>query len=92
MAQVMRAVHESDLTAFVAGLQREKWLLGDAHVEFQTELIATATLNAIFPGLGVGLTIAREIIQRAGGSISIANREGGGLRQVVELPRAAWRR
>ena len=40
-------------------------------------------------GAGLGLTIAREIIQRAGGSISIANREGGGLRQVVELPQAA---
>ncbi len=40
-------------------------------------------------GAGLGLTIAREIIQRAGGSISIANREGGGLRQVVEIPQAA---
>jgi signal transduction histidine kinase len=40
-------------------------------------------------GAGLGLTIAREIIQRAGGSISIANRDGGGLRQVVELPQAA---
>jgi len=40
-------------------------------------------------GAGLGLTIAREIIQRAGGTISIANREGGGLRQVVELPQAA---
>ena len=40
-------------------------------------------------GAGLGLTIAREIIQRAGGTISIANRESGGLRQVVELPKAA---
>jgi sensor histidine kinase regulating citrate/malate metabolism len=35
-----------------------------------------------------GLTIAREIIQRAGGTITISNRAGGGLQQVVELPRA----
>jgi signal transduction histidine kinase len=41
------------------------------------------------PGAGLGLTIAREIIQRAGGTISIANRPKGGLRQVVELPKAA---
>ena len=41
------------------------------------------------PGAGLGLTIAREIIQRAGGSISIANHPGGGLVQVVELPKAA---
>ncbi len=39
------------------------------------------------PGAGLGLTIAREIIQRAGGDIRIANRPGGGLRQVIELPR-----
>ncbi|MFO7477389.1 MAG: ATP-binding protein [Methyloceanibacter sp.] len=39
-------------------------------------------------GAGLGLTIAREIVQRAGGTISISNREGGGLRQVVELPTA----
>jgi signal transduction histidine kinase len=37
-------------------------------------------------GAGLGLTIAREIVQRAGGSISIANRDGGGLIQTVELP------
>jgi signal transduction histidine kinase len=36
-------------------------------------------------GAGLGLTIAREIIQRAGGDIKISNRDGGGLRQVVEL-------
>jgi signal transduction histidine kinase len=40
-------------------------------------------------GAGLGLTIAREIIQRAGGTISISNRQGGGLRQIVELPQAA---
>ena len=39
-------------------------------------------------GAGLGLTIAREIIQRAGGNISIANRENGGLIQIVELPKA----
>jgi signal transduction histidine kinase len=40
-------------------------------------------------GAGLGLTIAREIVQRAGGTISISNRASGGLRQVVELPKAA---
>lgn len=39
-------------------------------------------------GAGLGLTIAREIIQRAGGTISISNRADGGLKQVVELPKA----
>jgi signal transduction histidine kinase len=36
-------------------------------------------------GAGLGLTIAREIIQRAGGDIKISNRDSGGLKQVVEL-------
>lgn len=36
-------------------------------------------------GAGLGLTIAREIVQRAGGDIRISNRDRGGLKQVVEL-------
>jgi signal transduction histidine kinase len=36
-------------------------------------------------GAGLGLTIAREIVQRAGGDIKISNRKDGGLKQVVEL-------
>lgn len=38
------------------------------------------------PGAGLGLTISREIIRRAGGNIRIANQPSGGLIQVVELP------
>ncbi|HEX2454982.1 MAG TPA: ankyrin repeat domain-containing protein [Vicinamibacterales bacterium] len=45
MGQVTRAAHDGDLTAFVSALQRERWLLGEAYVEFQAGLIGTATLN-----------------------------------------------
>ncbi|WP_108682964.1 ATP-binding protein [Methyloceanibacter sp. wino2] len=38
------------------------------------------------PGAGLGLTIAHEIVTRAGGSIQIVNRPGGGLLQTVFLP------
>ncbi|KTR05996.1 hypothetical protein NS365_09415 [Aureimonas ureilytica] len=38
-------------------------------------------------GAGLGLAIAHEILERHGGTIRIENREGGGLRQVVNLPR-----
>jgi len=43
------------------------------------------------PGAGLGLTIAREIIQRAGGDIRIVNGADRGLIQVVELPITASR-
>ncbi len=37
-------------------------------------------------GAGLGLAIAREIIERQGGRITLANRPQGGLRQEVRLP------
>ncbi|MCB8838791.1 ATP-binding protein [Aurantimonas sp. VKM B-3413] len=40
------------------------------------------------PGAGLGMAIAKEIIDQAGGSIRIANRNGGGLTQTVRLPLA----
>ena len=45
MAQVERALHERDLTAFVGRLQREPWLLGEDFVSFQERLIDTASFN-----------------------------------------------
>jgi hypothetical protein len=45
MAQVSRAILDGDLAAFLSGLQREPWLLGDACVDFQSGLIGSATLN-----------------------------------------------
>lgn len=36
-------------------------------------------------GAGLGLAIAKEIVERFGGTISIRNRPGGGLEQVVTL-------
>lgn len=40
-------------------------------------------------GAGLGLAIAKEIVERFGGSISIGNRPAGGLEQVVTLRRTA---
>ena len=45
LKQVSRTILDDDLPAFVRWLQREPWLLGDAWVEFQNELIGAATLN-----------------------------------------------
>jgi ankyrin repeat protein len=45
MEQVSRAAHDGDVTAFVSTLQRERWLLDVACVEFQAGLVGAATLN-----------------------------------------------
>jgi len=45
MGQVQRALDDSDLAAFAGELRREPWLLGDAHVAFQAELIETASFQ-----------------------------------------------
>jgi signal transduction histidine kinase len=39
------------------------------------------------PGAGLGLAIAKEIIQRYGGSLIIENRREGGLRQIISFNR-----
>jgi signal transduction histidine kinase len=40
------------------------------------------------PGAGLGLAIAKEIIDRQGGAIVVTNRSDGGLRQDVSFPPA----
>jgi signal transduction histidine kinase len=46
---------------------------------------SSATRRAI-PGTGVGLVIARAIVEGHGGAISLASREGEGTRVTVTLP------
>jgi len=38
-------------------------------------------------GIGLGLALARAIVADAGGDITLANREGGGLTATITLPR-----
>jgi signal transduction histidine kinase len=38
-------------------------------------------------GTGLGLSIARSIVLAHGGQLTLANREGGGLRAEIHLPR-----
>lgn len=38
------------------------------------------------PGAGLGLAIAKEILDHAGGTLTLRNRRDGGLEQIVRLP------
>jgi len=49
---------------------------------------STATRRAI-PGTGLGLVIARAIVEGHGGTISLASREGEGTRVTVTLPQSS---
>ncbi|MFM9827130.1 MAG: ATP-binding protein [Sphingomonas sp.] len=40
-------------------------------------------------GIGLGLALARAIVQNAGGVLELANRKGGGLDATITLPRAS---
>jgi signal transduction histidine kinase len=42
--------------------------------------------NQLFPGLGIGLYISREIIERHGGKILVESAEGKGTTFFVVLP------
>jgi two-component system sensor histidine kinase KdpD len=37
-------------------------------------------------GLGLGLSIARGLIEAHGGTLTVENRDGGGARFVIRLP------
>lgn len=52
---------------------------------FEPFFRASPGRTQIIKGAGLGLAIAREIIERFAGSIEISNRPEGGLRQVVRL-------
>ena len=48
-----------------------------------------ASRNRGTGGVGLGLTIARQAVEEQGGRLTLANREGGGLRASIHLPRTA---
>ncbi|RUT97569.1 HAMP domain-containing histidine kinase, partial [Mesorhizobium sp. USDA-HM6] len=50
---------------------------------FEPFFRADPARTQVIPGAGLGLAIAKEIIERYGGTIRLENRPGGGLVQTV---------
>jgi signal transduction histidine kinase len=49
-----------------------------------------AARQQAIPGAGLGLAIAKEIINRHGGVIKLTNNPAGGLTQCITFPRAPY--
>ena len=64
MGRVTRAIYDDDLASFVSGLRREPWLLDDAHVPFQNEVIEKATLNDRGPFIAALFGVDPAILRR----------------------------
>ena len=47
---------------------------------------ADSSPTRMIGGLGVGLSLVRELVERHGGEIRAANRDGGGAEFIVQLP------
>ncbi|WP_428031701.1 ATP-binding protein [Ancylobacter sp.] len=89
------ATHGVRGTVAVAGGVRARVTITDQGPGIEADILdqvfepffrADRARSQSIPGAGLGLTISREIIRKAGGDITIANRPGGGLVQVIELP------
>lgn len=61
--------------------------LSDADLAMATEpFYRGERAVTLVPGLGLGLAVARALVEHAGGSLRLARREGGGVATVVEVP------
>ena len=59
---------------------------GDAARVFEPFVRLDPSRNHSTGGVGLGLTIARQVVIAAGGHLALVNRAGGGLTARVELP------
>ena len=98
LQNLIRNAHESGSDAAAVQVSVRK-LAADYLVEVldrgagMTDTVLTHALVPFYStkrsGTGLGLALTREIIEAHGGSISLSNREGGGLVVSLTLPRLA---
>lgn len=87
----VRLVQEADSVAITIadhgpGIAEDKI----AHV-FEAFIRLDESRNRDTGGVGLGLALARAIVREAGGTLTLANRAGGGLVATIRLPRTAAR-
>lgn len=87
----VRLVQEADAVAITIadhgpGIAEDKI----AHV-FEAFIRLDESRNRHTGGVGLGLALARAIVREAGGTLTLANRAGGGLVATIRLPRTAAR-
>jgi len=95
LINLLKNAHESGSAASDVTLQieRARDLTRISVSDRGPGMSATVLGNALVPfystkraGTGLGLALAREIIEAHGGSITLSNREGGGLQVSLILP------
>jgi hypothetical protein len=62
--KIKRAVHDDDMATFVEMLRREPWLVGDAFVEFQAELVGQAALQDRGPFIDALIDLDPALVRR----------------------------
>jgi signal transduction histidine kinase len=81
------ALHPDDGTAHIEVLDRGPGIAEEHLGEiFEPFFRSNPTLNNV-DGHGLGLAIAKRVVETHGGRISASNRTGGGLRMTITLPR-----
>lgn len=80
-------VERSSGGACIAVLDRGPGIPEDrlAHV-FEPFIRVETSRNRDTGGIGLGLALARAIVQEVGGTLTLANRDGGGLAATITLP------
>ncbi len=83
------AIHPEDGSVHIEVLDRGPGILEEHLGEvFEPFFRSNPTQNNV-DGHGLGMAIAKRVVETHGGRITAANRTGGGLRVTITLPRAA---